>query len=265
MKISIITVAFNAAATIADTLGSVRAQVDANLEHIVVDGASRDATLQVVAAHAHNRLRWISEPDAGLYDAMGKGVSLATGDYIGFLNADDFFCRTDAVRRVTSLAQEERPDAVSFGIAVVDRQEPMRVTRSYRAMGFAPWMLAFGHMPPHPGFYTSRAVFDQIGLFDHSLKIGADFEWMTKFFQGHQLRAVFDPATLVALREGGVSTRGLQSMRVINREAVAAARRHGIRTHQALMWTKYIAKSMQLLRRPPDFPLPAAVAWQPPR
>lgn len=260
MKISIVTVAYNAAATIADTLASVAAQTGADLEHIVVDGASKDATMAIVAAHEHSRLRWISEPDRGLYDAMNKGIAMATGDYIGFLNADDFFCRVDAVHRIATRATS-RPDAVSFGIAIVDQHEPSKVTRSYRSTGFAPWMLAFGHMPPHPGFYASRTAFNQVGAFDPSLRIGADFDWMTRFFHRDGLIAATDPATLVALREGGISTQGLRSMRIINREASVVARRHGVRTHEALMWAKYAAKAIQLIRRPPDFPLPADVAW----
>lgn len=263
MKISIITVAYNAAATIADTLASVQAQAGADYEHIVVDGASTDQTLAIVADYAHDRLRWHSGPDGGLYDAMNKGIAMATGDYIGFLNADDFYCRTDAVARIADRAKDA-PDAVAFGIAIVDQHDPSRITRSYRASGFARWMLSFGHMPPHPGFYTARTSFERIGIFDTSLRIGADFDWMTRFFHVHQLSAAFDPATIVGLREGGVSTRGLQSMRIINREASMVARRHALASHPMLMWAKYAAKAAQLIRRPPDFPLPATIAWTPP-
>ncbi|TKD51882.1 glycosyltransferase family 2 protein [Sphingomonas baiyangensis] len=262
MKISIVTVAYNAAATIADTLASVAAQRDADIEHIVVDGASRDATMAIVEAHAHPRLRAISEPDRGLYEAMNKGAAMATGDYVGFLNSDDFFCRTDAASRIAARAAGGA-DAVSFGIAMVDQHDTRRVTRSYRAAGFAPWMLAFGHMPPHPGFYASRAALDIVGRFDPSLRIGADFDWMTRFYRCHGLIAERDPATLVTMREGGISTGGLKSMRIINREAATTAARHGVRTHPALIWAKYPAKALQLVRRPPDFPLPPDVAWQP--
>src|SRR5690606_14344258 len=151
----------------------------------------------------HSRLRWISEPDQGLYDAMNKGIAMATGDYIGFLNADDFFCRVDAVQRIAALASD-RPAAVAFSIAIVDQQNPSRVARSYRATGFRPWMLAFGHMPPHPGFYASRMAFEQVGLFDPSFRICADFDWMVRFFHRNRLHAACDSATLVALREGGI-------------------------------------------------------------
>jgi glycosyltransferase involved in cell wall biosynthesis len=261
MKVTVITVAWNAAATIGDTVRSVAAQSHADLEHLVIDGASTDATAAVVAAAASPRTQFFSEPDKGLYDAMNKGIARATGDIIGFLNADDFFCRTDSVALLAAgLAGQA---AVSGGVAIVPADSIDRLVRAYPPRPFAPWMLRFGHMPPHPGFYATRAAFDIVGPFDPGIRIGADFEWMVRFFAVHGLRADTIPQTLVTLREGGLSNSGFASRRAINAEAVASLRRHGIATAPPIVWAKYAAKAMQLALPAHQWPAPAAVRWPP--
>ncbi len=261
LKVSVITVAYNAAATIADTLQSVAAQDHADVEHLVIDGASTDNTAAIVAAHAQPGTVFRSAPDKGLYDAMNKGLAAATGDIIGFLNADDYFCRRDAVSLIAAAASAN-PDAaaVSAAVAIVDAAQPNRIRRAY-APTFAPWMLRFAHMPPHPGFYARRAVFDRIGGFDPALAIGADFEWMLRFFHDAELRAVPIAPTLVTLRDGGVSNSGLASRRTINAEALASLRRHGIASAAPVIWSKYLVKALQYVVPPVEWPAPAAVRW----
>ncbi len=260
MKVSIVTVAYNAVSTIGDTIRSVAAQLDCEYEHIIVDGASTDGTMEVIDRLRHDRLRVVSEPDRGLYDAMNKGIAMATGELIGFLNADDFFCRTDAVACLTTAAAGV--EAVAASIAIVDPVVVNRVIRGYGSTSFRPWMLRFGHMPPHPGFYVRRALLDRVGGFDRELRIGADFEWMLRVFGQPKLRWCAITTTVVGLRAGGVSTRGLASMRIINREAAQSARRHGLRSHQLLMWSRYAVKSLQMLRRPIDYPA-SEHGWMP--
>ncbi len=259
MKVTVVTVAWNAAATIGDTLRSVAAQSHPDIEHLVIDGGSKDDTAAVFEANAGPASQLISEPDDGLYDAMNKGVARATGELIGFLNADDFFARTDAVAQVAAAAAGT--DAVSGGVAIVDAHDPARLTRSYPAAPFAPWMLRFGHMPPHPGFYARTEVFRRIGGFDNRLKIGADFEWMLRFFDVHGLRARAIPQTLVALREGGLSNSGFGSRRRINAEALASLRRHGIASAAPVIWSKYAVKALQYVVKPADWPAPADVRF----
>ena len=260
-KVSVVTVAYNAAATIGDTLRSVSAQAG-DVEHIVIDGGSADGTADLVAAHARPGTVFVSEPDRGLYDAMNKGRALATGGLIGFLNADDFFCRTDACALV---AKALRPgvDAVSGGVAIVAARETTRLRRAYPARPFAPWMLRFAHMPPHPGFYATRAAFDRVGPFDPAIGIGADFDWMLRFFLRERLVAAPLDATLVTLRDGGLSNAGLASRRRINREALASLRRARVASAAPLVWAKYLAKAAQLVGRPPHWPAPPGVRWQP--
>jgi len=261
VKITVITVAFNAAATLGDTLRSVAAQGHGDIEHLVIDGGSTDDSAGVFKASAGPRSQWFSAPDKGLYDAMNKGVARATGDLIGFLNADDFYRRSDALALIAD-ASDGTP-AVSGGVAIVAADDPARLTRSYPAQPFAPWMLRFGHMPPHPGFYATRATFDRVGGFDPALRIGADFEWMLRFHIVHGLRARPIAETLVSLREGGLSNSGFASRRRINAEALASLRRHGIASAAPLVWAKYAVKALQFVARPADWPAPAAVALRP--
>lgn len=264
MKVSIITVAYNAAATITDTLQSVAAQTYGDIEHLVIDGASTDNTADLVAAHGRPGTIFHSAPDKGLYDAMNKGLAAASGDIIGFLNADDYYCRSDAVSLIAAATTANRgAPAVSGGVAIVDGTNPDRLRRAYPSTPFARWMLRFGHMPPHPGFYVRRAVFDRIGGFDPALAIGADFEWMLRFYHDAGLHAAAMAPTLVTLRDGGVSNSGLASRRTINSEALASLRRHGIASTAPVIWSKYLIKALQYVVPPKQWPAPAAVRWPP--
>ncbi len=262
LKISVITVAWNAAATIADTCASVAAQQGVEVEHLIIDGASTDATAAVVAAHARPGHIFVSEPDRGLYDAMNKGVARATGDVIGFLNADDFFCRSDALRLVANAAGATVA-AVSGGVAIVRADDASRLTRAYPPTPFAPWMLRFGHMPPHPGFYARRSVFDAIGGFDTAIRIGADFDWMVRFFAVQRLAAQPIPETLVTLREGGLSNQGFASRRAISREVLDTLGRHGLFSAAPLVWAKYPVKALQYVVGAHGWPAPPDVRWPP--
>ncbi len=268
MKISVVTVAYNAAATIGDTLRSVAAQSfskgGVDVEHIVIDGGSTDGTAAIVAAHARPGTIFVSEPDKGLYDAMNKGRARATGDLVGYLNADDFFCRIDAAQLIAAAATANPgAAAISGSVAIVAARDPSKLRRAYPAAPFAPWMLRFGHMPPHPGFYTRTAAFDRIGGFDPTIRTGADFEWMLRFFIRERLAAETIPETLVTLRDGGITNDGFGSRRRINAEALASLRRAGIASSAPLIWSKYLAKAAQLVVRPRGWPAPLPVRWTP--
>ncbi len=259
MKVSVITVAWNAAATIGDTMRSVAAQSHPDLEHLVIDGASTDDTLSIVRALATSRTRVISEPDDGLYDAMNKGIAMASGDIIGFLNADDFFCRTDATALIASSIGDA--DAVSASIAIVPARDVSKLKRAYPSAPFAPWMLRFGHMPPHPGFYATTGAFAAVGGFDPAIRITADFEWMVRFFMVSGLNARLIRETIVTLRDGGLSNRGFASNRAINAEAFASLRRHGVKTARCVIWSKYVIKAIQMGIEGHEWPAPSAVRW----
>lgn len=263
MKLTVITVCYNASATIAGTLISVAAQDWPDVEHIIVDGASSDNTLEVVARHSHASLKVISEPDQGLYDAMNKGVAAATGDIIGFLNADDFYCRIDALSLIARAFATTECAAVAAAIAIVRPAALSKPVRSYSAASFRPWMLRLGHMPPHPGFFVRRTHFLNVGPFATNYRIGGDFDWMVRFFLKHKMAALPLRETLVGLRQGGISTAGISSHISINREACTILRRHGITATEALMWTKYTAKSLQWILPANAYPPSGAISTLP--
>jgi glycosyltransferase involved in cell wall biosynthesis len=262
MKVSIVTVARNAGATIGDTLRSVAAQTGADIEHIIIDGASTDDTREIVMRHAAPSSIFVSEPDKGLYDAMNKGVAAATGELIGFLNADDFLCRTDAIALIVAQAKRHTyASAICGGVAIVKAENTSLLTRAYSAVSFRPWMLRFGHMPPHPGFYARASAFAAVGKFDPTIRIGADFEWMVRFFVRNRLSMSAIPHSLVTLREGGVSNDGFGSRRSINSEALASLRQHGVVTAAPVIWSKYLVKAGQFFAKPYEWPADPSVRW----
>jgi glycosyltransferase involved in cell wall biosynthesis len=263
LKISVVTVAYNAAATIGDTIRSVAAQTGVEVEHLIVDGASADGTADLARTIGGAHVRVLSEPDQGLYDAMNKGLALASGEAVGFLNADDFYCRTDALALVAGSLANPSADAVSGSVAIVDPADAARVVRGYGAASFRPWMLRFGHMPPHPGFYARLAAARLVGEYDVSLRQAADFDWLARFYAVRRLRALVVPATLVAMRAGGVSQRGLAAVARANAEIGQSLARHRLGSVPPLVWLKYAAKAWQLAAHPSDFPAPGSVRWPP--
>ncbi|MEG3092922.1 glycosyltransferase family 2 protein [Sphingomonas sp. PB1R3] len=247
MKISVVTVSYNAAATIADTIKSVQAQDHPAIEHIVVDGASTDGTVDILTRMADSRMRWISERDRGLYDAMNKGIALATGDIIGILNADDYFADRGALSAVIdAFACNPGRDAVLGDIAFVDEQG--RQTRRYRSDRFKPSRTRWGWMPAHPGMYLTRQAYDKVGMYRTDLKIAADFDFVVRAFNTYGLSYAYLPRVLVDMRLGGASTDGWRARMTINREVVRACRDNGIYTNLAMIMSKYPLKVLELLR-----------------
>ena len=262
MKISIITVAYNAGATISDTIRSVIAQDHTDYEHIIVDGGSTDDTLDRARALSHSKLCLVSEPDTGIYDAMNKGLQRATGGLIGFLNADDFYCRTDSLAKFSRIAEATSLDAVASGIVIVNQKRPERVQRSYPSRGFRPWMLRLAYMPPHPGFYVRREAAQKVGYFDPTLRFGADFDWIMRFYLIHQMRAALVPESLVAMRTGGKSQE-LSGIHEGRRDTIRSLRAHGLGAFSPLVWGKYIIKAPQFLALASKFPVPEHLLWTP--
>jgi glycosyltransferase involved in cell wall biosynthesis len=247
MKISIVTVSYNAAATIADTIASVQTQDHPDVEHIIIDGASRDGTQALVERLADARTTFVSEPDRGLYDAMNKGIARATGDVIGILNADDFFADAGCLSAVAdAFTRRSDVDAVLGDIAFVDAHG--RQMRRYDSGRFRPAKARWGWMPAHPGMYLTRAGYDRIGGYRTDFRIAADFDFVVRAFAVERLRYVHLPRVLVHMRPGGASTDGLRAKLTINREVVRACRDNGIYTNLPMVMSKYPLKLLELLR-----------------
>lgn len=244
VKISIVTVSYNAAETIADTIISVQSQDHPEIEHIIVDGASDDGTQAIVGHMANSSTIFLSEADRGLYDAMNKGVSLATGDIIGILNADDTLadsiCLSEIVR---TFAAGDGLQAVLGDVAFVD--ENKHQIRQYRSGRFRPGRLRWGWMPAHPGMYLTREAYRLVGPYRTDMKIAADFDFAVRAFLLEGLRYAHLPRVLVNMRSGGVSTRGWRARLTINREVVRACRDNGLHTNLAMVMTKYPLKMLE--------------------
>lgn len=206
MKFSIITPCLNSAATIEDTIKSVLNQKYADLEYIIVDGGSTDATLDVIKKYQSRIAKVISEPDLGIYDAMNKGIKSATGEIIGIINSDDFYIGEDIFNLVDSALQKSGANAVYGDLIYVDKCDTSKVVRRWLAGKFSPNKLRCGWSPPHPTCFIKRSVYDKNGLFNPTLPLAADYELLLRFFkQG----VTFDylPVTIAAMREGGSSAK----------------------------------------------------------
>jgi len=246
MKISLLTVSFNSAATLRDTIKSVRAQDYPDIEYIVVDGQSTDGTVDLIRAEAAAIDRWISEPDQGIYDAMNKAIGLATGDVVGILNSDDFYAGTDVVSRVARAFEDPTLDAVFGDLTVVDPSNLSRVVRRYSSARWRPEKFARGFMPAHPTFFVRRKYYEQLGVFKTDYRIAADYELLIRFLYVHRLKYRYLPIHMVTMRKGGVSSRGIRSNFILNAEIIRACRENGIRTNVFKVYPRYFVKLFEL-------------------
>lgn len=229
MKISVITVCFNSAATIADTLRSVADQSHPNVEHVIVDGGSRDDTVKLAHTMGRSGRVIITEPDKGIYDAMNKGLRLATGDLVGFLNADDVFATAETLARIADAAQPlSRVDAIYGDLQYVAKDHPGQVVRHWHSGAFWPSRLRFGWMPPHPTLYVRRTVLDAVGEFDINFHISADYDFALRLFSLPGRKFVYLPSVLVLMRTGGASNHSLRALLRKSSEDYRAIRKHKI-------------------------------------
>jgi glycosyltransferase involved in cell wall biosynthesis len=250
MKISIITATWNSAATLRDTMQSVLSQTYGDFEHIIVDGGSSDATLDIVREMEplyNGRLRWISERDKGIYDAMNKGLGLASGDVVGILNSDDFYTSPQVLERIAATMSDE-VDAVYGDIHFVDDADLNKCVRYYSSKGFRPWKMKLGLMPAHPSFYCRRWAYERFGGFDLSYKIGADFENLVRIIYKGGIRTCYIPMDFVTMRTGGASTSGWKSYKTIFLEELRALRTNGITANPLLLCLRYPIKVLEVLK-----------------
>lgn len=227
MKISVITVTFNSAKTVADTLKSVATQTHRDVEHLIIDGASNDGTLEIVRMHASTQTRLISEPDRGIYDAMNKGIALASGEVIGFLNSDDFYANASVLEKVANAFQDSAVEAC-YGDLVYVSQDNSRVVRYWKSKPFTKGDFAKGWCPAHPTFYMRKSVIERMGSFDQSYKMGVDVEFMMRYLECGKIRAVYLPQVLVRMRLGGVSNKSYKNIFLQNKAIFAAMRKYDI-------------------------------------
>ncbi len=250
MKVSIITVVRNNAATVAGCIESVLGQTHPDIEYIIVDGGSTDGTVEIIRTYERKLSRFISEPDNGIYDAMNNGIGAASGDVIGILNSDDFYADPSVITTVASAFAAYNVQAVFGDLVYVKRDDTNKVVRYYSSAGFTPDRFAYGWMPAHPTFFVKRACYEQFGLFKTDYRIAADFELLARFLGKHHVSYRYIPRVMIKMRTGGLSTRSWRSNVILNREIVRACSENGIRTNAVMVYSKYLTKVFQLLQRP---------------
>lgn len=247
MKISLLTVSYNSASTIADSIKSVRSQDHKDIEYIIVDGNSKDGTQEIIKASENAIDKWISEPDKGIYDAMNKALKMATGDVVGILNSDDYYSDSTIISQVAAAFSDPSIDAVFGDLVFVDPNNLSKVVRTYSSSHWNPKKFAWGFMPAHPTFFVRRKYYEQFGLFKTDYKIAADYELLIRFLFVHRLKYRYLPLKMVIMRKGGVSSRNLMSNVVLNNEIMRGCRENGIYTNAFMVYSKYFRKLFELL------------------
>lgn len=251
MKISIVTAAYNSGKTIADTFEGVLRQSYLDYEYIVVDGCSKDNTIDVIKEYEprfKGKMRWVSEPDKGIYDAMNKGIKMATGDVVGIINSDDFFTSNEVLESVAKEFEKDFSlDAIYGDIHFVKDEDLTKCTRYYSSSYFRPWLLRFGFMPAHPSFYVRKEVYEKFGLYDLQFRTSSDFEMMVRLFGKNNIKSKYINMDFVTMRAGGESTAGMDAKKKVNRDIASSLKKHGIFTCQAFQWIRYLWKAVELI------------------
>jgi len=247
MKITIITATYNSSSTIAACITSVNEQTYQNIEHIIIDGASTDKTLEIIQNTKNKITKIISEPDKGIYDAMNKGIRLATGDIVGILNSDDFFTSNKVIEKIVSTFMTNSLDAVYGDICFVKPDNLNKVVRYYSSALFNPSLFRFGFMPPHPSFYVRSKWYKKLGPYKIDYKIAADYELLIRFLNVNKLKTHYLNFCVVTMRTGGDSTRNLKSNWILNKEIVRGCYENGIYTNMIILSLKYFVKITGLL------------------
>ena len=235
MTISVITVTYNSAKTVADTMVSLAMQSYADIEHLVIDGASTDGTLEIVRTHARSQTRLISESDGGIYDAMNKGLVLASGEIVGFLNSDDLYADASVLEKIANAFQDPAVEACYADLVYVS-QNNRRVVRYWKSRSFIKGDFAKGWCPAHPTFYVRMSVIERLGLFDRSYKLAADVELMMRYLERGQIRSVYIPHILVRMRVGGATNQSWRNIRQQNSEIFLALRKNSVAFSAVNFW-----------------------------
>jgi len=254
LKISIITVVHNNRETIQDAINSVLSQDYDNLEYIIVDGASTDGTVEVIneviKMHSGRNVKFLSEKDNGIYDAMNKGIGLATGGIVGILNSDDVYDNNRCLSTIISEFQKKGVDSVFADLVYVRRDNLQKVVRYYSSANFSPPNFAFGWMPAHPTFFVRREFYERYGKFKTDYIIAADYELIVRFLARYKITYSYIPKILVRMRIGGISTKSLKNNWILNKEIVRACAENGVKTNMIKVLSKYPGKIMELVRKP---------------
>ena len=250
MKISIITATYNSGKTLQYTLESVLKQTYDDIEYIIVDGLSTDNTIEILKKFQplfKGKMRYVSEKDKGLYDAMNKGITMATGDVIGILNSDDFYTSNDILSLVANKLSDPSLDAIYGDVHYVDDSDLNRCVRYYSSKVFKRERMKMGFMPAHPSFYCRKKIYLECGKFDTDYKVAADFEQLLRIIYINKARIAYVHRDFVTMRTGGVSNSDLNSRVTIMKEHQKALKNNGVSCHPFLLYCRYVYKIYEVL------------------
>lgn len=247
MKISIITVCYNSAATLEKTIESVHGQTYSNVEYIIVDGNSKDNTLSIIKNHQDKISQWISEPDKGLYDAMNKGIAMATGDLIGILNSDDTFNSLTVLQEIAEFHQKNDIEA-SVG-NIIQHKEDGKIVRTYSSKLWNPEKLKIGFMPPHPSIFIKKSTYEKLGNYRLDFKIGSDYELITRFFLKEKIKWKYSGIITTAMLVGGLSSSGSESYKLISKEIQKALTLNQVSFSPTKIKMRFIWKLIGFLKK----------------
>jgi len=249
MKVSIVTVTYNSSETLLETLNSVGSQFYSDIEHIIIDGASNDDTIKIVKEYGKVS-KWISEPDNGIYDAMNKGIELATGDIIGILNSDDLYKDSYVIGKVVSLFQKRSEIySVYSNLTFFKNNFKDKVSRKWVSKPYYNNFFEHGQIPPHPTLFVKRKVYDTIGLYYPNFKIASDYEFMLRMLKVCNYKSFYFDEVFVRMRLGGNSTKGLKSLYVNNKEVLKSWRMNNLKPPLKFFIMRPLVKILQLLRK----------------
>jgi glycosyltransferase len=228
VKVSIVTVTYNSEKYLLDCIQSVRKQTYGNIEHIIVDGKSTDGTLKIIQKNSKYIANWISETDRGMYDAINKGISMATGDIIGVLNSDDMLASADVIMDIVACFDETGTDAIYGDLVYVDTVNPQKVMRHWKGLPYKRSRFNYGWMPAHPTFYMRKELISQFGSYENHYYSAADYEFMTRYLYRFKVAACYLPKMIVKMRMGGVSNGNLFRRLRANRRDYLAMKKNKI-------------------------------------
>lgn len=253
MKISIVTVCYNSASTIGATLQSVREQTHPDIEHIIVDGGSGDKTLDVVASAGPHVTKIISEHDHGIYDAMNKGLALATGDIVGFLNSDDILAHSNVITKIAEVMSDTALDGCYGDLVYVAQHDMNKVVRYWKSRDYSAGLFDRGWVPAHPTFYARRILYQRYGGFDLTFRLAADFDILLRFFEACGITSSYIPEVLVKMRLGGATNVSLGNVLRQNMEIARAFRKYGMRVGLKPFAFRMISRLSQFVRKPSTY------------
>lgn len=253
MLFSIITVCHNSERYIRSAIESVLHQNYENIEYIIIDGKSNDSTIDIIQSYNplfNGRLKWLSEKDSGIYDAMNKGISMATGDIIGILNSDDFYNTTDIISKIANCFKTENADAVYGDLLYVDAENTQKIQRYWKSGKYRKNAFKYGWMPPHPTFFVKKSVYDNYGKFKIEFKSAADYEFMLRVIHKGKIKVAYIPLTIVKMRTGGESNSSIKNRLRGNKEDLQAWKVNDLKPFFLIRFLKPVRKIFQYIRRP---------------